>query len=77
MRRHLLTAAVVRPVGRRAACPGQPDVLTVDQAVKVALADNRTLKIVSLNLDVHCRNSRQTRPSGCRRLVLTCLARSC
>jgi outer membrane protein TolC len=28
-------------------------VLSVDDAVKVALADNRTLKIVSLNLDVH------------------------
>lgn len=35
----------------------QPDpnapVLSVDDAVKIALADNRTLKIVSLNLDVH------------------------
>ncbi len=30
-----------------------PDVLSVDDAVKIALADNRTLKIVSLNLDVH------------------------
>ena len=29
-----------------------PDVLSVDDAVKIALADNRTLKIVSLNLDV-------------------------
>jgi len=28
------------------------DVLSVDDAVKIALADNRTLKIVSLNLDV-------------------------
>jgi len=28
-------------------------VLSVDDAVKIALADNRTLKIVSLNLDVH------------------------
>ncbi len=43
------------------ACPGfadtQPDsdlpVLSVDDAVNIALADNRTLKIVSLNLDVH------------------------
>lgn len=31
----------------------QADVLTVDQAVKIALANNRTLKIVSLNLDVN------------------------
>ena len=29
----------------------QPDVLTVDQAVKIALANNRTLKITSLQLD--------------------------
>ena len=29
------------------------EVLSVDDAVKIALADNRTLKIVSLNLDVH------------------------
>ncbi len=29
------------------------DVLTVDQAVSTALANNRALKIVSLNLDVH------------------------
>jgi len=29
----------------------QPDVLTVDQAVKLALANNRTLKITSLQLD--------------------------
>jgi len=29
-----------------------PDVLTVDHAVKIALANNRTLKIVSLNLGV-------------------------
>jgi outer membrane protein TolC len=33
--------------------PGQPEVLTVDDAVKIALANNRTLKIVSLNVDVH------------------------
>lgn len=32
--------------------PGQPDVMTVDQAVKIGLANNRTLKIVSLNLGV-------------------------
>ena len=31
----------------------QIDVLTVDQAVSIALANNRNLKIVSLNLDVH------------------------
>ncbi len=31
---------------------GQPEVLTVDDAIKVALANNRTLKIVSLNLGV-------------------------
>ena len=31
----------------------EADVLTVDQAVKIALANNRTLKIVSLNLDVN------------------------
>ena len=30
-----------------------PDALSVDQAVKIALANNRALKIVSLNLDVH------------------------
>ncbi len=30
----------------------QPDVLTVDDAVKIGLANNRTLKIVSLNLNV-------------------------
>jgi outer membrane protein TolC len=30
---------------------GNPDLLTVDQAVKLALANNRDLKIVSLNLD--------------------------
>lgn len=29
------------------------ETLSVDDAVKIALADNRTLKIVSLNLDVH------------------------
>jgi outer membrane protein len=29
-----------------------PDVLTVDDAVKIALANNRMLKIVSLNLDI-------------------------
>jgi len=29
----------------------QPDVLTVDQAVKIALANNRTLKITALQLD--------------------------
>ena len=31
----------------------QPAVLSVDDAVRIALADNRTLKIVSLNLDVN------------------------
>ncbi len=31
----------------------QLDILTVDQAVNIALANNRSLKIVSLNLDVH------------------------
>ena len=31
----------------------QPAMLSVDDAVKIALADNRTLKIVSLNLDVN------------------------
>ncbi len=31
----------------------EPQVLSVDDAVKIALADNRTLKIVSLNLDVN------------------------
>lgn len=30
-----------------------PDTLSVDNAVKIALANNRTLKIVSLDLDVH------------------------
>jgi outer membrane protein len=34
------------------ATSNQPDVLTVDDAVKIGLANNRTLKIVSLNLDV-------------------------
>jgi outer membrane protein len=33
------------------AAQDQPDVLTVDQAVKIALANNRTLKIRSLQLD--------------------------
>lgn len=32
--------------------PAGPDVLTVDDAVKIALANNRSLKIVSLNLDI-------------------------
>jgi outer membrane protein TolC len=31
----------------------QPPILSVDDAVRIALADNRTLKIVSLNLDVN------------------------
>ena len=38
---------------RRMEAQEQPEVLSVDQAVKIALANNRTLKIVSLNLDVH------------------------
>jgi|HubBroStandDraft_4_1064222.scaffolds.fasta_scaffold00654_5 outer membrane protein TolC len=41
------------PYAPRLAAQDQPEVLTVDQAVKIALANNRTLKIVSLNLDVH------------------------
>src|SRR5260370_1004642 len=47
-----LTAAVatcgLMPTGMTAQEP--PDVLTVDQAVKVALANNRMLKITSLQL---------------------------
>ena len=35
------------------AAEDQLDILTVDQAVNIALANNRSLKIVSLNLDVH------------------------
>ena len=33
------------------AAQDQPEVLTVDQAVKIALANNRVLKITSLELD--------------------------
>lgn len=47
----LVLAAVL--IGSPLAAQEQPEVLTVDQAVQIALADNRTLKIVSLNLDVH------------------------
>ena len=45
-----------RPVSAQAtqtSSNGAPEVLSVDDAVRIALADNRTLKIVSLNLDVH------------------------
>ena len=47
----LLLAAVL--LAGPLAAQEQPEVLTVDQAVKIALANNRNLKIVSLNLDVH------------------------
>ena len=51
----LLFAAVMAGVTLAAvlAAQEQPEVLTVDQAVQIALANNRNLKIVSLNLDVH------------------------
>lgn len=50
----LLLAALPFPLTLRAQDKAdQPDVLTVDDAVKIALANNRNLKIVSLNLDVH------------------------
>ncbi len=37
----------------QASADNEPQVLSVDDAVKIALANNRTLKIVSLNLDVN------------------------
>ena len=51
----LLTRLVLAVVllGGLLAAQDQPEVLTVDQAVKISLANNRNLKIVSLNLDVH------------------------
>jgi outer membrane protein len=52
--RLLLTAVLVgSPLAVELSAQEQAEVLTVDQAVKIALANNRTLKIVSLNLDVH------------------------
>ncbi len=48
----LIFAAAVAFAQQDTTAPGnQPDVLTVDDAVKMGLANNRTLKIVSLNLN--------------------------
>ena len=49
----VLLAAVIlgSPLTAMMAAQDQPEVLTVDQAVKTALANNRTLKITSLQLD--------------------------
>ena len=50
--RFLLGAVLVGlPRAAWLAAQEQPQVLTVDQAVKIALANNRTLKITSLQLD--------------------------
>jgi outer membrane protein TolC len=52
----LLLVLVLSQLGYKLAAQEMtpPDeTLSVDDAVKIALADNRTLKIVSLNLDVH------------------------
>ncbi|MGB9254758.1 MAG: TolC family protein, partial [Candidatus Korobacteraceae bacterium] len=43
-------AAAARPATQDDSA--EPDLLTIDQAVKLALADNRDLKIVALNLDI-------------------------
>lgn len=57
MWRLVLSVAVVLCITCPAFAESQPDsdlpVISVDDAVRIALADNRTLKIVSLNLDVH------------------------
>lgn len=50
-RRFLATAVLCAPLIGGLAAQDQPEVLTVDQAVKIALANNRTLKITSLQLD--------------------------
>ena len=50
--RGILAAAVLcTPLIGGLAAQEQPDVLTVDQAVKIALANNRTLKITALQLE--------------------------
>lgn len=51
MSRLLLAACLGGALTCLAAAQEQPDVLTVEQAVKIALANNRTLKITSLQLD--------------------------
>src|SRR5690349_21478093 len=48
----LTASAMCGPLAGPQDSGGGPDTLTVDQAVKIALANNRTLKIVSLNLDI-------------------------
>lgn len=48
----LLSLTFAAPCGFAQPSAEQPDVLTVDDAVKIALANNRALKIVSLNLAV-------------------------
>jgi outer membrane protein len=48
-----LLAPTISPAQDKQDKVGEPAVLSVDDAVKIALADNRTLKIVSLNLDVN------------------------
>jgi outer membrane protein len=52
----LLLALMLSQLGYKIAAQDKvqsDETLSVDDAVKIALADNRTLKIVSLNLDVH------------------------
>jgi outer membrane protein TolC len=46
----MMPAALARPATQDDGA--EPDLLTIDQAVKLALADNRDLKIVALNLDI-------------------------
>lgn len=49
----LLGSQLMSAQTAQASPDAEPPVLSVDDAVKIALADNRTLKIVSLNLDVN------------------------
>ena len=44
----------------------EPDLLTIDQAVKLALANNRDLKIVSLDLDISKDKVLPPRPGAIR-----------
>ena len=51
----LLVSSMMPAAAARAAIQydgAEPDLLTIDQAVKLALADNRDLKIVALDLDI-------------------------
>ena len=54
-----------------------PDLLTIDQAVTIAIANNRDLKIVSLSLDSSKEKCWPPRPIGCPRSIYTRSARSC